>query len=189
VRTNKHANLHAQPRQPAAAYIHHDNNNKISTTHCMATCQHLPTYPPTRAHPSHNDADATNADATNTRLRATRPTPKHPPIKWQYKTRTHALRVSKRTSDKAARHTPRNTSRRVACSPWPSSSDVPCRTGPRQAEQPATQASRQSSDKQINRHKQHHNQTSAASAVAILTNNKTIPHIGRRQQRANKHTR
>jgi hypothetical protein len=64
------------------------------------------------------------------------------------------------------------------------------RAVPRQADQPVTQASHQNSNEQINRHKPHNKQTSTAAAgVEILANNNTTPYIGRRQQRANKHTR
>jgi hypothetical protein len=174
-------------RNPAGRQPHTSatTTTTTTTTNLLHTVlpppTHLPTHPPTRAHPSRNNADA------RTRTQPTRgsgqhvqhPNTRQPSGKIQ--SRTHILREPKRTSAKAAQHTPQNTRRRVASSPWPSSSAVPCR-----AERISqTQASRKDRNEQISHHKQQNKQTSTAAAVAILLNNNTTPYIGGRQQRAN----
>jgi hypothetical protein len=117
---------------PAGSRTHpppQQQQNIYYTLHCHLPT-HLPSHPPTRAHPFHNNADATDADATNARLRGTRPTPKHPPIKRRdLNTNARAARaqadVRQGRQTPAAKHTQvrtRRGRRRPPCRAAPSGS-------------------------------------------------------------------
>ncbi len=160
----------------------------------MAICP--PIYPPTpiRAHPSRSYTDATDANATNTRLRANRPTPKHPPTKRLdlKHERTRCSRPSGRPPKppNMRRQTHADASRR---SPTHAAEGVVAvavvvvrHAVERRADQPATQASRQTSNEQTNHHDQHNKQTNIRRRhrrTILADNNTTLYHGRHRRER------